>query len=49
MGNTDGLLETTTKVITRMTKGTFMERCTGMMVVSTRVNGAMEFNMATVR
>ena len=41
-----GRVATSTKAVTRMTKGTVTERCTGKMALATRVNGIKEFKMA---
>ena len=43
--NSPGKAATFTKVATKMTKDTAMERCTGRMVAATKENGPMVFSM----
>jgi len=44
MESTDGPQETSTKAITRRTRGKAMVRCSGWMGQSTKVPGRMEFS-----
>ena len=46
--NTNGLLVIFTKGTIKMTKDTFMGKCIGMMVASTKESGLMEFSMDMV-